>query len=243
MSTIAETRRLLQPYVGRHDDLALVGRAVIIRPVRHLICGFYVDRSGSKNWVKPFWFVHLMFTPWAIQGFDWTGRRYPEHADIDNAATQAAIFQDMDSAFAELRGILDQFSAYGVRLEVNRKLQEFPFYRGVIAAAEGDFQRAMENLRLHAARQEGRVRDRLAFIEKHTRPHGRPRQRELASLGRIEAYLDAIRTLMSLLVDNDRQGVACLLRKWERGTVRAWKIEHLWQPTPFPFERGGRPVE
>jgi hypothetical protein len=38
--------------------------------------------------------------------------------------------------------------------------------------------------------------------------------------------------------NRDRQGVATLLREWERGTATAWKIEHLWEPTAFPFEPG-----
>lgn len=238
MSTIADIKRLLQPYVDRHGDVALVGRAVVIKPVRHLICGFFVDRTSSKNWVKPFWFAHLMFTPWAIMGFDWTGRRYPEHADLDSEATQAAIFLDMDTAFAELRGILDQCSAYGVQLEVNRKLQNFSFYRGIIRAAEGDFQQALEDLSEYVTGEEEYVERELEFIERHTRPHGRPWHRQMYNYKRSVAYLEGTKDLVALLKTRDRQGIANLLREWERGTANAWKIEHLWEPTAFPFESG-----
>lgn len=241
MSTIADMKRLLQPYVDRHDDLALVGRAVIIKPVRHLMRGFFVDRMSMRASLQPFWFASLMYVPWQTResrGFDWTGRNLVKHTNLEDEATQADIFRGMDIAFAELRGMLDRCSAFGMKLESFRKLEDFPMYRGLVHTAEGDFQRAVENLSRHAASEEAHVEDQLDFIEKYTRPHGRPRQRQLAILEGIETYLNAIKTLISLLEQRDQEGIAALLREWERDTAAAWKVEHLWEPTPFPFERG-----
>lgn len=238
MSTIADMKRLLQPYVDRHDDLALVGRAVIIKPVRHLMCGFFVDRTSVTTSLNPFWYVNLMYTPWMHKGFSWTGYDLVRHTNLEDVETPADIFQGMDIAFAELRGIVDRCSAFGIRLNAFRKLEDFPMYRGLVHTAEGDFQQAVENLSRHAASEEVRVKEKVDFIEKYTRPHGRPRQRQLAILESIKTYLNAIKTLISLLEERDRQGMATLLREWERGTAAAWKIEHLWEPTPFPFELG-----
>jgi hypothetical protein len=238
MSTIADAKRLLQPYVDRHDDLALVGRAVIIKPVRHLVRGFFVDRMSMKASLNPFWYVSLMYTPWMSKGFSWAGYDLVRHTNLEDAATQADIFQAMDIAFAELRGIRDRCSAFGIKLKAYRKLEDFPIYRGLVQVAEGDFRQAVENLSRHAASEENHVQDKLDFIEKYTRPHGRPRQRELATLESIKTNLNAINTLTSLLKERNQQGVATLLREWERGTATAWKIEHLWEPTAFPFEPG-----
>lgn len=238
MSTIADMKRLLQPYVDRHGDLALVGRAVIIKPVRHLMCGFFVDRMSMKNSLQPFWFVSLMYTPWMHKGFSWAGYDLVRHTNLEDEATQADIFLAMDIAFAELRGILNRCSAFGIKLKAYRKLEDFPIYRGLVQAAEGDFQQAIENLSRHATSEENHVQDKLDFIEKYTSPHGRPRQRELATLERIKEYLNAVKTLIAVLEKRDRLGVAALLREWERGTAAAWKIEHLWEPTAFPFESG-----
>jgi len=236
MSTTADMKRLLQPYVDRHDDLALVGRAVIIKPVRHLICGFFVDRTSAKTSLDPFWYVSLMYAPWMHKGFSWAGYDLVRHTNLEDKATPADIFQAMDIAFAELRGILDGCSAFGIKLKAFRKLEDFPIYRGLVQAAEGDFQRAVEDLSRYAAGEANHVQDKLDFIEKHTRPRGRPRQRQLATLECIKTNLNAIETLISLLKERDRQGIANLLREWERGTATAWQIEHLWEPTPFPFE-------
>jgi hypothetical protein len=241
VSTIADMKRLLQPYVDRHDDLALVGRAVIIKPVRHIMRGFFVDRMSMKTSLQPFWFVSLMYVPWQTRqsmGFDWTGRNLVRHTNLEDEATQADIFQAMDISFDELRGILDRSSAFGIKLESFRKLENFPIYRGLVQAAEGDFERAVEDLSMYVAREEASMRDQSDFIEKHTRPHGRPRQKELASLERLNTYVSAIKALVALLKARDRQGIATLLREWERGTAAAWEIEHLWEPTPFPFESG-----
>jgi hypothetical protein len=37
----------------------------------------------------------------------------------------------------------------------------------------------------------------------------------------------------------NRQGLAALLHEWEATTVKNLKIEHLWEPTPFPLELAG----
>lgn len=239
MSTIAETSQLLQPYVDRHEDLALVGRAVIIRPVRHLMRGFFVDRTSAKTSLNPFWFASLMYTPWMHRGFDWAGYDLVRHTNLEDVETPADIFHGMDIAFAELRGMRDRCSAFGMKLAPFRDLERFPIYMGLVQAAEGHSLQAVKNLYLYVAHEEAYVQRQVDFIEKHTRPHGRPRQKELSIVESIETYLGMVRTLIALLEENDRDGVARLLREWERGTARAWKIEHLWEPTPFPFEGGG----
>jgi hypothetical protein len=42
--------------------------------------------------------------------------------------------------------------------------------------------------------------------------------------------------LSALLEEDDRAAVVRLLHSWEAETVKNFKIEHLWQPTPFPLE-------
>lgn len=42
--------------------------------------------------------------------------------------------------------------------------------------------------------------------------------------------------LCILLQNDDRAGLVRLLHEWERQSVRTLKIEHLWEPTPFPIE-------
>ncbi len=46
-----------------------------------------------------------------------------------------------------------------------------------------------------------------------------------------------LRELCARLAENDRTGLARLLHEWEEHTVKHFKIEHLWAPTPFPLEQ------
>jgi hypothetical protein len=45
-----------------------------------------------------------------------------------------------------------------------------------------------------------------------------------------------LRELCAKLADDDRAGLARLLHEWEAYTVKNFKIEHLWEPTPLPLE-------
>jgi len=55
----ADIKRYLKPLLKQRSDLALVGRMLIIRPVRHLLRGVFLDRTGSKysfrilRFIKP----------------------------------------------------------------------------------------------------------------------------------------------------------------------------------------------
>ena len=48
--------------------------------------------------------------------------------------------------------------------------------------------------------------------------------------------LRRLRELCARLMADDRAGLARLLHEWEAQTVKNFKIEHLWEPTPFPLE-------
>jgi hypothetical protein len=48
-----------------------------------------------------------------------------------------------------------------------------------------------------------------------------------------------VRELCAKLAEDDRAGLARLLHEWEAYTVKNFKIEQLWEPTPFPLETVG----
>lgn len=45
-----------------------------------------------------------------------------------------------------------------------------------------------------------------------------------------------------LVAADDKSGVGDVLRDMERVTARKLGMEHLWEPTPFPFEANDRAV-
>lgn len=60
MTTKADVKRLVTPTLERNRNLALVGRLVLITPLRHVVRGVFVDRTGSKEGLNPHWFAGLL---------------------------------------------------------------------------------------------------------------------------------------------------------------------------------------
>jgi hypothetical protein len=56
--------------VERHPDLVLIGRAVILRPIRHLMCGYFVDRTSVPHMSRPFWFANLAYLETLCSGVE-----------------------------------------------------------------------------------------------------------------------------------------------------------------------------
>ena len=50
--------------------------------------------------------------------------------------------------------------------------------------------------------------------------------------------LTELQRLANFARAQDRAGVADLLHEWELQRIRLWKIEDLWECTPFPIELG-----
>ena len=56
-----DIKRYLKPLLNQRSDLALIGRSLVIKPVRHILRGAFLDRSGSGSefrlwaYLKPLW--------------------------------------------------------------------------------------------------------------------------------------------------------------------------------------------
>jgi hypothetical protein len=61
MTTAADVRRMVQPLVSRHADLALVGRWIFVKPVEHFARGILIDRTAYKEQFRPRWAVTHLF--------------------------------------------------------------------------------------------------------------------------------------------------------------------------------------
>ena len=86
---------------------------------------------------------------------------------------------------------------------------------------------------LHFEFARGRLDEARALCREHVDP------RAIATYGRDEedkAELRRCQQLSRLLKAHDRAGLAAALHSYEAETVRNLKIEHLWEPTPFPLE-------
>jgi hypothetical protein len=75
MTTIAQVKLAARPLLERNSDLALVGR-LVVKPVRHILRGIYLDRSLDPGTLTPTWFVNILFEHGAHVTFVWGGRLY-----------------------------------------------------------------------------------------------------------------------------------------------------------------------
>ena len=238
MSTQAEIQDILRPYVERHPDLVLIGRAVILRPIRHLMCGYFVDRTSVPHMSRPFWFANLAYLLIPNTGFLWDAGDAPRWWDIRAEDFQDRLFAHMDRAFAELRKFTGAVDVFDIELPMNRDLTAHSVVQGLTRVAKGDLEGAEPLLLSELAYQTRDLADRLDFIAKYRRKDSKPWQRDM--------WIHAVRTkarannetLIDLVSKRDRIGAANLLREWEGLYVQAWKAEKHWISSPFPFEHG-----
>jgi hypothetical protein len=237
MSTQAEIQDILRPYVERHPDLVLIGRAVILRPVRHLMCGYFVDRTSVQHMSRPFWFANLTYLLIPNTGFLWDAGDAPRWWDIRAEDFQDRLFARMDLAFAELRKFTGAVDVFDIELLINRDLTPDSLVQGLTRVAKGDLEGAEPFLLSELAYQTRDLADRLDFIAKYRRKGSKPWQRDMWIYDLRTKVRANNLVLIDLVKKRDRIGAANLLREWERLYVQAWKAEAHWISSPFPFEK------
>jgi len=56
-----DIKRYLAPLLRERSDLALIGRRLVIRPVRHLLRGAFLDRTGDKYSLRVISFINPLY--------------------------------------------------------------------------------------------------------------------------------------------------------------------------------------
>jgi hypothetical protein len=221
MATIREVKSWLKPLLQRHEDLAIVDRLLIVTPVRHHLRAVLVDRTSSADRIMPRWYVHHLFSPrldphisWGgtlpgARGFLWDTTN-PDMQDVllDKIETEALpILRRIETLNDFARVIMDKWQGH--------HLVNDDFAKVVIDLAFGNIELAMACCR-------NKVCDY---------PEPGPREADVTRRKILGA-----KQLCNLLQSGDVRPAVTQLHDWERQTVKNLKIEHLWQPTPFPIE-------
>jgi hypothetical protein len=222
MTTAAEIKKLVKPLLARNADLALVKRFVVVTPLRHVIRGVLMDGTSGKHGFLPRWLVDHFFEPrrryhlsWgeclrhSTKGWVW----YTTEAGIE----EELILSVEGQALPLLRALesLDDFVATVAQTDRPHLLFEVPVEKIVLDIARGDL-----------ATARGLSRDVIAKKSLDD-PHLDDEDRE---------HLRKVKVLCALLEKDDRAGMARMLHEWEAETVRLMKLDHLWEPSPFPLE-------
>ena len=219
MTTVAQVKQVVQPLLQRNPDLVLVGRRVIIKPVRHILRGITLMRSINPSLFIPAWAVIFPFEPIDSFSLNWGERIYKVTWDVTNPDLPAKMCEAIEEqALPLLRPIetIDDFVGFATEERFcHTYLDQYEHRKIFVDIARGD---------LDSAR---------SICEYMATDHAK---RKYLPLKMDEEYNRITKELCPLIAKNDCAGLARLLHKYEEGSVRAMKLEKYWEPTPFPIE-------
>ena len=219
MTSVAQVKQVSRPLLERNSDLALVGRLVVLKPIRHLLRGIYIDRGSNPDIFRPTWLVNILFQPGAHASFDW-GERLDRRTrgvwDVGDPATPTEMCDVIEQcALPMLRRLhsIDDFVTFTSK-------ERFPwtyldgslFSKTIVDVARANFDAAQASCAKVAGRRTPPPPDRLEEFDVLTK------------------------LLPPLLACSDRAGLAHLLHGWEADSVKRLKLDEFWEPTPFPIE-------
>ncbi len=233
MTTAAQVKKALRPLVERHDDVAIVGRWLVVKPVRHVFRGVLIDRTSERHRFKPKWCVMHLFEARTFAFFNWGSSQVPPYLfppykglwDWSLAEAVPALHQVIEhEALPKLREIatiddlMAHLTAYYRQHGIVDKppLYDWPHRKLIFDVALG---------RLAAAAQP--CTEWVPTLKGDT--YFRGDADDHAAVARLSE-------LCRRLEKGDKAGLAALLHEWEAATVKNLKIAHLWEPTPFPLE-------
>ena len=105
----ADLKRYLKPLLKQRSDLVLIGRLLIIRPVRHIVRGVFFDRTSDKYQFRLWLIVRLLVEP---GDHEFLGSEIDiGHCRVWDPDLPALLFhvleQDVFSKLANLRSLAD----------------------------------------------------------------------------------------------------------------------------------------
>ncbi len=234
MTTKAQSRKLAKPLLARNPDLALVDHFLVLKPLHHFVCGVLIDRrsGGPEPW--PVMFVRHLFEEQTWLTHHWgqelgPGRdkkwRWSEPGEIEDlrCRLETEVFphlrtiQTLDDMLNEVERVWPGLASKPRRTGTDI-IRERPLAKLAFDVALGN---------LDVARLEAEH-----FLRRW------PKIPEEAS-ETIRAKFRHMAELSNRILADDRKSLVALLHEWEAATVRHFKMEHIWEPTPFPIETLG----
>lgn len=235
MSTAAQVAWIVEPFLARHPDFALVGRSVVLRPVGHLMRSFFIDRTSSKAYIQPIWSVATMFGP-PPKYRAGAGARLVQGVGHVNEQTQARLLDEMELIASDILRTAEIEDLPALSWKAEPIFGPGAMTLAMPLLAKGDFAGAAPYFAQVLARIDAATEQRTAALQKHRSPHSRPARLDSYALSRLHQSQDGFRRIFDLLSAGDPRAIAAQLHTWEAAAVRLHKVEHLWEPSPFPFE-------
>lgn len=214
MTTIKDVRNVVQPLLQRYDDLALIGRTIVVKPVHHFVRGVRLERRMDPKLFLPTTDIYILFGygHYPLGGF---GDRFNDPASetpsVSDPHSIEAMFDLIEKeVLPYLRSMqtLESYIAFASQREFQSNYVFGDPIRFFLAIALGDFASA------------------LSIWESNSI---------------LRSNMDRLTpSLHPALRGEDEGELARLLHARERITVYGLKLTKIWETTPFPLELGIR---
>jgi hypothetical protein len=203
-----DVERVIEPILDRHKDLTLVGRHLVVKPVRHVLRFIRLGNSIFDDLFNVTSVVDLTFLrycSWATNG---------ERPLYDNGWAPWDIFNPEEirhlrhtieeATLPQLRRVntIDDYVAYASSASRPHDLLSDHKLMAYIAIAKGNFDEAI-----------GLVEAAIA-----------------------KGWVDHLPKYYELLKKRDRAAVVTFLRKQQAGSIETLGLTNYWQREPFPLE-------
>jgi hypothetical protein len=212
----------MQPVLQRHDDLALIGRFVWIKPLHHFRRGIFIEPRREATEFLPITTVGLLVPSlWRYPDDwgEWLHRRiYGNFAlgendpliprwDLSNPPSIDLMLEMIEVvALPQLRAIqtFDDFYRFAAaRRPLSDSIEHHPLTKLLVLICQGDLDAALA-----------------------------------INLGQEDfEYLTAKDpSFLPALTAKDRAELARILHEWEEASIVTGKMQKIWERTPFPLE-------
>jgi hypothetical protein len=196
----ADIKRYLKPLLKMRGDLVLVGRLLVVRPVRHLLRGALLDRTSDKYSFRIWRYIQPLY------GF------------AGSVGVGDAIY---DGQFKVWQPHFDSLLADVLQADVFDKLKDMTTLADLAQFVENTGLRDKLLTTLVLAGELDRAADYVARIQRDAAVEDDDKTSLKADWDRISSDIEALCTEFHAK---------------EAETVKALKLEHVWEPSPFPVE-------
>jgi hypothetical protein len=248
MTTIADIKRWTRPIRAEHDDLVLEKRDLYLLPLRHIYRAIEFLGSSQRTFPTPAANFGVLFAPPSAQMSHSNGLYLQVGYSTDPLFQELLESETRKALEGGLRRLHSIEAFYELTLEDNliwrvlcTGLPWSPMLQATVLAALGKFPEARQVTMAYIEQaDEAGLRAVLASGQalQAKRPRSSDAYYDIKYATAFLQRLSDIRLLDERVRDGDHSGLAALLHQWEQDRVRHLGVEHLWEPTPFPLERG-----
>jgi hypothetical protein len=216
-----QVKRLLTPLAKRYPDLAVVGHYLVLKPVHHIMRYVLLDGTSIKAKYRPRWAFWEMFKPDGGLGLQ-------HGAELYRRKPPGWLYDDPNAA-AELHEVIETEA-----LPILRSVHTIEDFLALLARPDFPGERSLGTTVRPIMWDVATGR----FAEARERLEQLLKTRDPWVLRTFKEEIELLSTrLRPVLKAEDRAGLSSLLREWELHMAERYKVAHLWEATPFPFER------